>query len=149
MKKLIFEGFFYDGESPVKNSATITITSEGLSVNYGSSSGILWLYKDIRQNEEVYSDTETHLINLAYPDQQLIVDEPHFLSVVKRFFPSIRFYEAQKLISIRRLAVIGLIILLMLVPLFYFLFIHGKYQRAGSVSLAGEIFIKLRFIIGI
>lgn len=123
MKKLVYEGYFYDGESPVRNSATITITSEGLSVNYGNSSGILWLYQDIRQNEEVYSDTETHLLNLNFPNQQLIVNEPHFLSVVKKFFPSISFYEARKLISLRRLAVIGFIILILLVPLFYFLFI--------------------------
>ena len=88
MNKLEFDGFFYDGESPVRNSARITLISEGLSISYGSSLETLWIYKDIRQSEEVYSDTETHLLNLSSPNQQLIVQEPHFLSVVKKFFPS-------------------------------------------------------------
>ena len=123
MNKLEFDGFFYDGESPVRNIARIAITSEGLSISYGSSLETLWIYKDIRQSEEVYSDTETHLLNISSQNQQLIVHEPHFLSVVKKFFPSIRFYEAQKIVSLRRLAVVGVLLLILLVPLFYFIFI--------------------------
>ena len=123
MKKLEYDAFFYDGQSASRYDARVRITSEGLSVGYNDNPGLEWQYKDIRQNEEVYSTSETHLINLNYPNQKLIVLEPHFLSVVKKFFPSIKFYEPPRLISIRRMAILGLVLLLILLPVFYFILI--------------------------
>ena len=123
MKKLEYDAFFYDGQSASRYDARVRITSEGLSVDYNDNPGLEWRYKDIRQNEEVYSSSETHLINLKYPNQKLIVLEPHFLSVVKKFFSSIKFYEPPRLISIRRMAILGLVLLLILLPVFYFILI--------------------------
>ncbi|MGI9535204.1 MAG: M48 family metallopeptidase [Thermodesulfobacteriota bacterium] len=123
MKKLVYNAYFYDGQSANKNKAKVLITSGGLSVDYDDNDSLLWVYGDIRQNEEVYSPSETHLINLKYPNQKLIVEEPDFLMVIKKFFPSLKFYEPPKLISLRRMAILGLVLLLILLPVFYFIFI--------------------------
>ncbi len=123
MKKFEYDAFFYDGESANKNRSKVLIRSDGLLISCSNKKEFLWLYEDIRQNEEVYSDTETHLINLNHPNQKLIVEEPHFLSVIKKLFPSIRFYDPPRLITLRRIAVSGALFILFLIPFSYFVLI--------------------------
>lgn len=134
MKKLEYHAFFYDGESPVRKSARVRITSEGLSVKYNNSPDIIWLYGDIRQNEEVYSDTETHLVNSKFPNQLLVIEEADFLSVLRTFFPSIELRESQRLVSIRRLSVLGTVLLLIMMPVFYFILIPSFSDRLSLKS---------------
>ena len=123
MKKLEYDAFFYDGQSANQNKAKIQITSDGLSIIYNNDIGLVWSYDDIHQDKEVYSDRETHLINLKYPDQKLVVEEPDFLSVISRIFPSLRLNEPSKLISVRRMAILGSLLLIVLIPVFYFVLI--------------------------
>jgi len=123
MKKLEYDALFYDGQSAGRNRVKVQIRSDGLLIDHDKNNSFLWLYEDIRQNEEVYSDTETHLANLKHPNQKLIIEEPHFLSVIKKIFPTISFHVPQRLLSIRRMAVLGLMLLLILVPVTYFILI--------------------------
>jgi len=123
MKKLEYGAYFYDGLSANKNAVRVLIRSDGLLINTDKSNQILWVFEEIRQNEEVYSDTETHLVNIKHPNQKLIVEEPHFLSVIKKVFPSIRFYDPPRLLTLRRIAVLGVVLILFLIPFSYFVLI--------------------------
>ncbi len=123
MKKLEYDAYFYDGQSANKNTARVLIQSDGLLIKSEKKEDILWQYEDIRQNEEVYSDRETHLVNQNHPNKKLIIDEPHFLSVVKKIIPTIRFYDPPRLISLRRIALFGVLLLLFLIPFSYFVLI--------------------------
>ena len=132
MNKFEYGAFFYDGESANRYTASVIIRSDGLLIKSENSNEILWPYEKIRQNEEVYSDTETHLINLEHSNQKLIVKEPHFLSVIKRIFPSIRFYDPPRLLTLRRVAVTGVLLILFLIPFFLFCPDSGFFGKSGT-----------------
>ncbi len=132
MKKFEYGAFFYDGESATKNIASVVIMSDGLLIISEDKKELLWHYGNIRQNEEVYSDTETHLVNLEHTNQKLIVEEPHFLSVVKKIFPSIRFYDPPRLLTLRRVAVTGVLLILFLIPFSYFVLIPAFSEKVAK-----------------
>lgn len=132
MKKLEYDAFFFDGLSANKNTARVIIISDGLLIKSENMDELLWPYEELRQNEEVYSDAQTHLVNQNHPNQKLIVDEPHFLSVVKKIFPTLRFYDPPRLLTLRRIAVTGVLLILFLIPFSYFVLIPAFSEKVAK-----------------
>ena len=120
MRKLEYSGHFYDGKSPTKHRVVVVLQSNGIIIKSDDFEEILWQFDHIKQSPELYSKSFTQLENTELLNQRLVIEDPDFLSVVSEFFPSMKFNRPAKMLSIKRLAVLGILLLLVLVPTFYY-----------------------------
>ena len=139
MRKLEYSGHFYDGESPKKHRVSVILQSDGIVIMSEKLDEVFWQYSQTRQSSELYSDNFTQIENNEFKNQRLVIDDPDFISAAKEFFPSLNIKSPAKMISVRRMAVLGLLLLLVLVPTVYY-FILPSFSEivAGQIPVSLE-----------
>ena len=121
MRKLEWDGYFYDGNSAKKNEIKVRIISNGIQIRYPNGDQIFWQYSDIRESKELYSKNKTYIENILNPNQKLIVDDFDFFKRINEFFPDNKTFLNRKInnSSLRRIAVIGTVLILLFIPIFF------------------------------
>ncbi len=83
-----FEGFYYDGKSPLRRDVSVTITREGLKLlRKDDKTAIWWSFSDIKQVNDIYTEKEARLETGEEIPQILIVKDSSFISCIKQIAP--------------------------------------------------------------
>lgn len=83
-----FEGFYYDGKSPLRRDVSVTITREGLKLlRKDDNTAIWWSFSDIKQVNDIYTEKEARLETGEEIPQILIVKDSSFISCITQIAP--------------------------------------------------------------